>query len=302
MALSILCFSANSLVVKAAGSMPGVNGWTATALRGAVGILIVMAFYWPRRQFQPAHLVTNPLLFLRGILGTIGTVIFYISLFHLGAGRAVLIACTYTVFGTLFAAVFLKEKLRPAQLAWMGLSMLGLTIITGVWQGGGRLSFYDVLAVVGALAAGAVVVTIRRLHRTESTGTIYSAQCFYGLLFVAPPVALDAPAFSGLAFAILVAASVLVSLGQLTMTRAYRDMPVAQGSSMQLTMPVVTAVGSALFFGEVFSYADVLGAAMILFGCLQMVRLKYARPDPVADELRANANEPLPQPSGRARR
>src|SRR5690606_11241865 len=121
-----------------------------------------------------------------------------------------------------------KEALRPAQLGWMGLSMLGLALITGVWQGGGSLSFYDGLAVVGALAAGGVVVTIRRLHQSESTGTIYSAQCFYGLLFVTAPVAMDAPAFSGMAFAILVAVSALVSLGQLTMTRAYRDMSVAQ--------------------------------------------------------------------------
>lgn len=141
MSLSILFFATNSLVVKAAGSLPGVNGWTATALRGFVGLVIVMVFYWPRRQFEPAHLVTRPLLILRGILGTIGTVIFYISLFHLGAGRAVLIACTYTVFGTVLAAIFLKEKLRPMQIGWMALSLLGLSLITGIWQGGGSLTF-----------------------------------------------------------------------------------------------------------------------------------------------------------------
>lgn len=275
MLLSIGLFASSTLVVMAAGSLPGVNGWTATAMRGFVGLIVVGILFWPKRQFQPAHLLQNPLLILRGVLGSIGTAIFYITMLELGAGRATVICSTYVVFASLLAVVFLKEKLKLSQLGWMAVALLGLTFVTGFWESGGSLSFYDGLAVFGAVVAGGVVVCIRRLHDSEHTSTIYSAQCFYGMLFMTPPVALDAPVFSLAAIVMLVIGSVLVAGGQLTMTRAYLHLPVAQGASMQLSLPVVTAIGAALFLGERYTWEDAIGTAMIVLGCLQMVKLKH---------------------------
>lgn len=274
MLLSIVLFAASTLVVMAAASLPGVNGWTATAMRGLVGLVIVGVLFWPRRQFQPAHLLQNPLLILRGVLGAIGTATFYLCMMELGAGRVTVIGSTYTVFASLLAVVFLKEKVSLAQLLWMTVALLGLTLVTGFWEGGGGNPVWDAIAVAGAVVAGGVVVCIRALRHQEHMSTIYSAQCFYGLLLVTPPVAIDAPAFSLMAVVLMVLASILVAVGQLTMTRAYLDLPVAKGASLQLLLPVVTAVGAALFLGERYSLLDILGTVIILVGCFQMVRIK----------------------------
>ncbi len=159
MTVSILCFAGGSLIFKAAGNMAGVTGWTLTIARAVMGLFIVFVVFWPRGSFEPAHLVKNPLLILRGVLGGGNLVILYLVLLKLGAGRAVVLNCMYPIFASLLAAIFLKEKLRPVQLFWMGLAFFGLTLITGVWQNGGSINGYYALGILGAFIAGCVVVT-----------------------------------------------------------------------------------------------------------------------------------------------
>ena len=56
--------------------------------------------------------------------------------------------------------------------------------------------------------------------------------------------------------------------GQLTMTRAYRELTVARGSLLQMLVPLGIAAGGALFFGEHFQPHELVGAALILGGTL----------------------------------
>ncbi|MGE9294399.1 MAG: DMT family transporter [Puniceicoccales bacterium] len=275
MVLSIFLFAASSLIFKAAGDMPGVTGWVISLARGAVGLGIVVVFFWPRGQFQPTHLFTNKLLVLRGILGGGNLTLLYMTMLELGAGRAIVLNCMYPIFGSILAAIFLKEKLRGVQFFWMGLAFFGLTLITGIWEQGLDINGYYALGVLGAFVAGCVIVVIRHLSRSEHTATIFSAQCFYAVLVAIGPVAAHPQIPPPAALAVLVLGGILVSGGQLSMTRAYLYLPVAQGSSMQLSLPVVTALGAVVFLGEQFSLIEAFGAALIIVGCLQMVRLKH---------------------------
>ncbi|MBC2596294.1 DMT family transporter [Ruficoccus amylovorans] len=275
MVMSIVFFAASNLVFKAAGDMPGVSGWTLTLARAVMGLLIVAVFFWPRGRFEPEHLVKNPWLILRGVLGGANLVLLYVTMIKLGAGRAVVLNCTYPIFASILAAVFLKEKLHAVQLGWMGLAFFGLTFITGMWDNGGHIGIYYALGILSGVIAAGVIVVIRHLSRREHTATIFSAQCFYALLVVCGPVSTHPTAPAWDAVAVLVMGGALVSLGQLSMTRAYLYLPVAQGASMQLSLPVVTALGAVVFLGERFTWLEALGAAMIIAGCLQVVRFKY---------------------------
>jgi drug/metabolite transporter (DMT)-like permease len=113
-----------------------------------------------------------------------------------------------------------------------------------------------------------VIVTIRQLHRTEHTATIFGAQCFYGLLFCLVPAivrfAMPPPA----AWALLLASALCAGAGQLTMTRAYRELTVVRGSLLQMLVPLGIAAGGVAFFGERFRPGEILGAALILGGTL----------------------------------
>ena len=54
--------------------------------------------------------------------------------------------------------------------------------------------------------------------------------------------------------------------GQIAMTRAFRDLPVAEGSLLQMLVPLGIAIGGVAFFHEPFATHEWIGAALILVG------------------------------------
>ena len=271
---SVLLFSANALVVKAGGAHLGVNGWEVSFFRSWVGLAILFLLFYRSGRFQPLHLVTNRWLVLRGVVGSLAILIFYSTVILIDVGRATVLGCTYPLFATLFAVVMLKETFRPGQLAWMALALAGVALITGLFQQAWVFNPYEALCLFGAVLAGFVVVVIRKLHSSEHTSTIFGAQCFYGL-FVTAPVALGTLlALSPAAFGVLVLAGILVAFGQLTMTGAYKDLPVAKGASTQLLLPVLNALGGMMFFGESYSGLEFLGGALVVYSCYRIIRMR----------------------------
>ncbi len=64
----------------------------------------------------------------------------------------------------------------------------------------------------------------------------------------------------------MIVAALSAGLGQITMTRAFRDLPVGEGSLLQILVPLGIAVGGVMFFSEQFAAYEMVGAAMILVG------------------------------------
>lgn len=272
---SVLLFTSNTLLMRAISDEPAVNGWVMSLYRAVIGILFVYLCFGRAGKLDLAALVRNPWLIARGLVGGLGIPIYYITIVELGAGRATLLNCTYPLFATIIAAVFLKEAINIKQLFWIGIALLGIVFISG--EGVAHLADvnpYDLLALLGALLAGCVVVIIRHLHRDTHTSTIYAAQCLYCGLISLAPGAEGALQVSSFALTFLIAGSLLATLGQLAMTFAYKSLPVSQGASLQLALPLATAAGGVFFFGESYSLRDLIGAAFILAGCYQVVTFK----------------------------
>lgn len=264
MLLSAGCFTATVLLVRALGAMNAANIWLVSCARFVVGVGLIVLVY--RREFQPAHLFRNSKLIQRGLIGGIGVYLTYLTVVKLGAGRATFIGNTYVIWGALLAAWMLKEKLRPSVIVGGVAALAGIGLLTNMFSNEAHPGLYDALAVVAALLSAHVVVTIRQLHDTEHTSTIFAAQCVYGLLICSVPAALTYQPLSTGAWVIMLVASVAAGAGQLTMTRAFRDLPVAEGSLIQMLVPLGIAVGGMVFFHEHFALHEVFGAALILGG------------------------------------
>ena len=128
------------------------------------------------------------------------------------------------------------------------------------------MNHYDLLGIASAFAAAYVVVTIRQLHATDHSSTIFAAQCVYGLLICGGPAVLHPQSIAPLAWMMMLLAGLFAAIGQITMTRAFRDLPVAEGSLLQMLVPLGIAVGGLVFFGEHFTPGELIGAALILGG------------------------------------
>lgn len=264
MLLSAAAFTANVLLVRALNDLHFANIWLVSCARFVVGLLVVAIVY--RREWQPRHLVTRGKLIERGLSGGIGVYLTYLCVVRLGAGRATFINNTYVIWGALLAAWVLKEKLRPSLLVGGGLALAGLALLTNVFGHGAAPGLYDGLAVLSALISAYVVVTIRQLHATEHSSTIFAAQCFYGLLLCGGPALMQFAPITPLGLGVTLVASICAAVGQLTMTRAFRDLPVAEGSLLQMLVPLGIAVGGVTFFHEHFTPHELIGAALILGG------------------------------------
>ena len=268
---SVVLFAANTLLIRAVAlHTPAADGWVAILFRGAVGMLVVYALFGRGRGLDLSRMFSGRLITIRGIVGALSTVAFYITIIHLGAGRAVILNLTYPIFASVIAAIWLKEKVNRMAMVWMLVGFCGLVIFMG---GGGNqpdISAYDLLALAGAVGSGWVVVIIRRLRHEETPATIYASQAFYGLVF-SMPAAVKVPALPASAWLVLATGAVVVTVAQLIMTRAYQFMSVSRGSSLQMLLPVVTAVGGFAFFGEVFGAREIVGAVLTLVATWRVV-------------------------------
>jgi drug/metabolite transporter (DMT)-like permease len=252
------------LLVRALGEVESVNVWLVSCVRFVAGMGVIYTLY--RREFQFGRLFTNSKLVSRGIVGGLGVYGFYLTVVELGAGRATFINNTYVIFGALGAVWVLGERFRVALALGSVAALGGLALLTNAFGANAHASGYDLLAVITALGSAYVVITIRQLHATEHTSTIFAAQCIYGLLLCSIPAALHLHAVSALGWTMMVIAGVFAALGQIAMTRSFRDLPVAEGSLLQMLVPLGIAVGGATFFSEHFAPHELVGAALILGG------------------------------------
>lgn len=261
---SALLFAGNTLLLRAASlEAEGANGWQATLFRGAVGIALLVIFFGQGRGFSPKRMFANPLVVMRGVIGAFGIITFYITITELGAGRAIVINLTYPMFATVIAAFWLKEKVGVATRWWLVVAMAGLVIFLSDENMRLAPGFYDFVGLAGAFSAGWVVVIIRKLRNQEHPATIYGAQAscslLLGLPFLGNTVSLP---FAG--WGLLAAGAVVVTFAQLIMTSAYQRLSIAKGTSLQMTLPIFTAVGAFFFFGEKFQVHELVGALVTL--------------------------------------
>jgi len=261
---SVVLFAVNTLLIRGiALHTPAASGWVATLFRGGVGLLVVLALFGRGRGLNPKRLFTGRLITIRGIVGALSIIAFYVTIVKLGAARAVILNLTYPIFASVIAAVWLKEKLTRAALVWMLVGFGGLVIFLSEDGQLLRPSPYDLLALAGAAGAGWVVVIIRRLRHEEHPATIYASQAFYSLILASPAVT-KLPVLPASAWIGLTIAAVIVTIAQLIMTQAYQFLSVTRGSSLQMLLPLVTALGGLVFFGEAFHPLEIAGALLTL--------------------------------------
>lgn len=268
MLASALFFIANVLLVRVIGTHFSVNTWLLSSARFVIGLGLVFLPLMPGGGVNLRSLWRNPLVIARGVVGGSAVAIFYATIPDLGAGRATFVNNTYILWGALLAAIFLREHLQARMIAALLLGLVGVGLLTGVSAHGWEFSRADGLAVVGAVFSAIVVVIIRRLREHETIATIFGSQCAWGLAFTAVPSVTGWETPGLLAAALLVVSGLLAGAGQLFMTAGYRWLPVAEGSLLQMTVPVGIAVGGVLFFEERYSMPELIGALLIIGSCV----------------------------------
>lgn len=272
--ISVLCFTATALLLSHLNRAYGIDGWVASAYRGVAGLIVIMAMQSKTGKLQLHHILTNRVLFVRGLIGGATIPLYYTCIMELGPGRAGMIGGAYPLFAAIFAIFLLKETLKRSYFAYIALALLGLVAVFADEGIGGSKPFYDTLAIIGAAAAGLCVVMIRHLRHTESTSSIFASQCVFTLVMTMSVAGDRLIIHDPAAFALTALAAITVVIGQLCITESFRHITVAKGSTLQMLTPALTVLFSALLIGEHFGPLELIGGTAILFASYRIVLSK----------------------------
>ena len=208
--------------------------------------------------------VNRRILWIRGILGGVGSLLLFLAITHTRLSNAVVLFYTYPVFSALITRVLHGAALSSAVAGSFATSFAGIYLI--VRPSFDTVLLGDVFGLLAALTAGGAIVSLKVSRSTETAWTVFHYYNIAGMLVTAPlllthwttPTIDSAPMLLGvLIFSIA---------GQLGTTYAYRDTTAVEGGVLSMFGAVV---GSALgigVLGEAATPNFLAGAALVVLG------------------------------------
>lgn len=267
---SVIVFSVMSGFVKL---LPHINSTTVSFYRFAIGLGILGAL--SLSKILKLKFNNFRLLFLRGLSGGLAVFILYLSIVKLGLGKASVYNYSYPIFSSILSAIFFKEKIPAGKWLLIIAAFFGIVILSLNFDNGnnffGEFSFYELLAILGAISAAFSIVLVKKLHDTDDSYAIFFAQTIVGFwIFIGPGMTgkYDGSFSDGI---ILLFIGILAMSGQLLMTEGYKYTTITTGSSLALIIPVLNSIIGILFYKEFFSTSEIIGSSIVITCCFCII-------------------------------
>ena len=263
MIISSFAFSLMHLCVKA---MPHIPVFELVFFR-SLGSLLITFFYLNKKR-TPIFGNNKKVLFARGLFGTIGLSLFFITLQNIPLAGAVTIQYLSPVFTTLFAVIILKEHVKKTQWIFFVLAFTGVCLLKG-FDVSGQISYYFVLiGIASACFSGLAYNCIRYLRTTEPTLVVV----FYFPL-VATPIMGVLSFFSwvkpqGLDWVYILALGVVTQVAQVFMTKGIQSDSAGNIMTYKYVGVLFAFIYGYFIFKETYSLLSVIGIFLLLSGVI----------------------------------
>lgn len=214
------------------------------------------------------------LLVFRGVAGFCGASCLFYSLSRLPLPIAMILNWCSPIFVILFSALFLHEKLPPRALLWVALGFGGvfMTLNPHPELGWTSLPIHAVgIGLFGAACGGMAYVAVRAATARVGVHGIVFYFTAISTLLSAPLAAArwNWPADPGQWFELLLLGS-FATIGQLTMTQAYRFAPAGLVSAMSLMTAGFSAILGWLLLGELLQAVQWVGMGILTFAIISL--------------------------------
>ena len=244
-------------------------------LRCALGAATLLAVSLARRVRLPREPAVWGHLWVVGLtLNVVPGVLFALAETHVTSVIAGIVN-GLTPLTTLFfiVAVFRDEPVHAHQMAGLGIGLVGVLVVLGVWRGLGGNPWWAVLALVGAVVLYGFSFPYTRRHllgRGLSPVSMATTQLLLATVTLAPLFVVHG--FNGRAASPHALVGV-VALGTLGSGLAYvwnfsvqRAAGSAVASTVTYLTPVVAVVAGVVVLGEPLAWYEPVGGALVLFG------------------------------------
>ena len=225
----------------------------------------------PERAAWRLHIVRS--LFL--LVSLVG---YFHALTQLPLALAVTISYLAPIFVSVLAIPVLKERPAPSIWAALGLGLAGVAI--SLWpelqaglDGKSTARLLGMLsAAVAAVSFAFVMLFARKQSRSDSVWTILLIQSLLPLALLAAPAAWSWKPLLASDLLLILLAGGLGTLGLLCLTYAFTRLEASRVAPLEYSSFVWAAGLGYLLFGEVPTLTTALSAALIIGGCLLLLR------------------------------
>jgi drug/metabolite transporter (DMT)-like permease len=158
--ISIVCFSIMQSLVKA---MSYFGSFQHVFIRSVIGWIISVSFLKHQRISLAGK--NQKLLIFRGLIGCVSMFGFFYILTRIPFASSISLKYLSPIFATLFAVLFLKEKIKAIQWFFFLISFSGVILLKGLDL---RISSFDLgIGILSSVFGGLLYIVIRKIGEDD---------------------------------------------------------------------------------------------------------------------------------------
>ncbi|GGB36489.1 multidrug transporter [Roseibium aquae] len=261
-------FTVMTALIKLVGD--GLTVFQILAIRQAIMVAIVAPKIVPN---LPGSLATRRpgLQAARIVFASTAMLCGFTAIIHMPLADATALGFSKTFFVTVFAILFLGEQVGRHRWGATIVGFIGVLVMLRP-DGEGLIDPYALMAIVGAAAAGMVMIILRILTRTDAPVTILTYQAtFVGLIMAIPAyLTWQTPTFDQ--WVLLGLIGVVSWAAQMSNIQAFRAGEATAIASLDYTRLLYATLFGAFLFGHWPSVETLVGAVIIIAASLYTVR------------------------------
>ena len=203
-------------------------------------------------------------LLMRGVFGTTALLMFFYTLQNIPLASAVTLQYLSPIFTALFAAIFLKEKMKIRQWLYFGISFAGVALIKGFDE---RISItFMLIGICSAMFSGMAYTCIRQLKDTENPLVVVLYFPLVAIPIMSVLSYLNWVKPQGTDWLYLLLMGLFTQVAQLLMTKGIQSGIANKMISLKYLGTIYALGVGYLIFGENYGLMSLLGIAMVISG------------------------------------
>lgn len=263
--LSAFGFAMMSAFVKLAGDLPSIQK---AFFRNLIAFIIALSMIIKYKTKLFGAKENQGLLLMRSAFGTVGVILNFYAIDKLILSDANMLNKLSPFFVLIFSAVFLKERLKPSHIITILLGFLGALLII---KPSFSLELIPYMAgIFSALFAGAAYTCVRSLGGKENYYTIVFYFSTFSLIVLLPFLIINFAPMTLLQVIYLTCAGIFATIGQFSVTLAYKYAPAKEISIFDYSNIIFSALISMFVFNQLPDSISIAGYIIIFSSALYM--------------------------------
>jgi len=214
----------------------------------------------------------RPLLILRGILGTLALICIFYAIRNMPLSISTVIQYTYPIFISIFACIFINEKISRNIVFALIIGWIGILIILNPIQLSNIKVEIDNISVLiaffGSIFTALAYITVKKLSFTEDIYVIIEYFPLVSLIILLPIVSIKWVTPNWNEFFWIIGIGLFTQLGQTFLTIGLKNLPASEASTINYLQVLFGSIWGIIFFSEMININFLLGASLVLLGTI----------------------------------